>query len=145
MKSKSLVLMLVLTAVAWAQTATPNAPQQNGVPAKPKCACCAKMASDAKDGQSCARHKMQNADGKETASCCSDKNGKSCGQGNNKDAKGVSDDKAAGCCSDCNKEKMAASCCGSKSASGAMDCGKSCCSGKNDKASSSCCRRMMQS
>jgi hypothetical protein len=136
MKCKWLAVMFALAAVAWAQTATPM-PQQSTTPAaKAKCACCAKMASsDAKDGQSCARHMSQKADGKQAPSCCCGKNEKSC-CGKNAAAQCMKDGKTS-CCSDNNQDKVASSCCGSDSGD--------CCSRKNAKASRSCCRKSLQS
>jgi hypothetical protein len=139
MRYKTIALMLALTFAAWAQTTNSN-PQPNSAPEKAKCACCDKTAN-AKDGQSCARHKTQSADGKQIVSCCGDKNGKSCCA---KDAKCMKGDKTA-CCSDCNKDSkdnVASSCC--KSDCG-KDCGKNCCSDNSEKASKSCCRRALQS
>jgi hypothetical protein len=141
MRYKTIALMLALTFAAWAQTANSN-PQPNSAPEKAKCSCCDKTAAaNAKDGQSCARHRTQSADGKQIVSCCGDKNGKSCCA---KDAKCMKGDKTA-CCSDCNKDSkdnVTSSCC--KSDCG-KDCGKNCRSDKSEKASKSCCRRALQS
>jgi hypothetical protein len=109
MKHKMLALILALTVVSWAQTATqtsPADPQPGTAPAeKTKCACCEKMAStDSKDaGMSCSRHAKH---GKEMASCCTGKNAKSCCS--DKDGKScMKDDKtAASCCkNNCGKDK----------------------------------------
>jgi len=128
MKHKLLALILALTVVSWAQTATqsaPSAPQQSTTPEKAKCACCDKM-SDAKGGHAACMHKH---DGKDMASCCSGKDGKSCCGG--KDGRScMKDDKtAASCCKECcGKEKdKTASCCDRKAGKG---CGKGCC-GRN--------------
>ena len=70
MKYKMLVLILLLTVMSWAQSATPSAsstPQQSTVPAdQAKCACCDKMsARDTKAGATCcAHHNMEAKDGK---------------------------------------------------------------------------------
>ena len=81
MKYKMLVLILLLTVMSWAQSATPSAsspPQQSTVPAdQAKCACCDKMsARDTKAGATCcAHHNMEAKDGKQMAS---DKDAVSC-------------------------------------------------------------------
>ncbi len=139
MRYKTIVLMLALALATWAQTGSSNS-QPNTTPAeKTNCACCDRMASaDAKDGQSCARHMAQNADGKQIASCCGDKSAKSCCD---KDAKCMKDNKA-GCCAGSSKDKTALSCCQPDCG---KSCGKGCCSGKNEKASRSCCNKTMQS
>ncbi len=137
MKHKVFALILALTVVSWAQTATPTTPavpQQNTAPDKAKCACCDRMAtSDSKDGHaSCMRQHDHAADGKEMASCCAGKDAKSCCNG--KDAKScMKDDKnMASCCKEgCGKDKTA-SCCDRKAG---KECGKGCCgSSKGDKA-----------
>ena len=127
MKYKMLALILALTVISWAQTATPSTPstpQQSTAPDKAKCPCCDKMASsDAKDAHAAC---MRKHDGKEMASCCSGKDAKSCCGG--KDAKScMKDDKtAASCCKgSCGKEKdKTASCCDRKAG---KECGKGCC------------------
>ena len=133
MKFKMLALILALTVVSWAQTATqstPSVPQQSTE--KEKGSCCHKMGgSDLKDGHACMR---MHHDGKDMASCCAGKDDKSCC---GKDAKScMKDDKtAASCCKDCggkdkDKEKTA-SCCDHKAGKG---CGKGCCAAnKNEK------------
>ena len=95
MKCKLIAVVLALTVMSWAQTATQAAPsttpQQSTAPAdKDKCPCCEKMASaDAKDAHSCCAHHdmkagdMKAGDMKGMASCCKDK--ASCCDG--KDAK----------------------------------------------------------
>jgi len=81
MKYKMLVLILLLTVMSWAQSATPSAsspPQQSTIPAdQAKCACCDKMsARDTKAGATCcAHHNMEAKDGKQMAS---DKDAMSC-------------------------------------------------------------------
>ncbi len=134
MKSKMLALILALTVVSWAQSATQTAPSdstQNSAPAdKAKASCCDKMSAN---GASCPRHGKKDA--KDMASCCGGKEMKSCCGG--KDAKSCmrGDKSAAGCCKDgCGKDKAAKACCGGK------ECGKGCCSGmKSDKTAKNCC------
>lgn len=133
MKLKLIALILALTVVSWAQTATPNPtsePQQSTAPAEAKaCPCCDKAASaESKDGQaSCAHHAMMAAEGKEPAccarkdkaSCCSGKDGMSCKrEGKDKTAMACCDGEKCG--KDCQKgcssakqgEKKASNCCG---------------------------------
>jgi hypothetical protein len=133
-KYKLIAVVLALTAMSWAQTATPTepaTPQQSTSPAKnAKCPCCEKMASaDAKDADSCcAHHHDMKAGGKEM-SCCAGKDAKCCG---GKDAKSCmkGDKTAASCCKDgCSKDNTASSCCKSK---------EGCCSKKTE-AAMSCC------
>lgn len=145
MKYKMLALILALSVLSWAQTATPAAPstpQQNAAPAdKSNCPCCKKMAAtDAKAGATCcARHSMEgkDKDGKEMASgamACM-KSGK---------------DASASCCKDacsketCAKDKTAAACCGNSCEKSGM---KGCCSGDKGKTAKSCCKnkKTMQS
>jgi len=131
-KYKMIALILALTVVSGAQTATqtaPAAPQQNAAPAeKEKCPCCDKIAtSGAKDAAACcAHHAQHDAQGKETASCCSGKDAKSCcGGADAKSCMKSDKDKAACCSACCGKDKTAASCGG--------NCGKDagcCCSAK---------------
>jgi hypothetical protein len=130
---KMLLVVLALTVMSWAQTATqtPSSPSQPGTTAeKAKCACCDKMASDkmaiagmsstdAKDTHSCCAHHdmhgMQANDGKDKASSAGNE-GMSCGPKDDKDAKSCmkgEKDKMGTCCGDkCAKDKTAASCCG---------------------------------
>ena len=131
MKHTIFALILALTVMSWAQTGSqpaPSAPTQGGTE-KANCACCDKMAMDAKDGHTaCKRHGK--GDAKDMASCCNGKEGKSCCGG--KDAMScVKDEKAsASCCKDgCGKDK-GASCCDRKAAKG---CGKGCCGSKSEK------------
>ncbi len=131
MKHKIFALILALTVVSWAQTATQTTPSTPAPSTSDstKCACCDKMATDAKGGHaSCMRHK--HGDAKDMASCCAGKDGASCC---GKDGKScMKDDKTmASCCKDgCGKDKMA-SCCDRK---GAKQCGKGCCgSSKSEK------------
>jgi len=116
----SFALALALALASWAQTAKETAtsiPQQNNAPVtQPKSSCCDKMAADSKDGQkSCPRHGKTAADGKDTASCCSGTDAKSC----------MKDEKAAAaCCADCSKSATTAKCCDKSD----KQCGKDCCS-----------------
>jgi hypothetical protein len=143
MKYKMLALILALTVLSWAQTATPttpSTPQQSTVPAnKVKCPCCEKMAAaDAKDAPACCAHHdmksgmgdMKDKDGKEAVSCM--KNDK--------------DQATAPCCNDacskdsCEKDKTAAACCAGK-------CGndeKGCCK-KTEKTAKNCCSKELHS
>ena len=166
MKYKMMALILALSVVTWAQTATqttPPAPQQSTAPAdKDKCPCCDKMAADAKDARAghMMHHDMSAKDSKGMASCCAGKDAKS--SSGDKEAmscmKGGKDktadsccagkddmscmkgdkDKAASCCGDkCAKDKTASACCGG-------DCGKEgekgCCSKKAEKTAMNCCQ-----
>ena len=132
MKHKIFALILALTVISWAQTATqpaPSAPTQ-GTPGKAKCAGCDKMAADSKDGHaSCMRHGK--GDAQDMASCCAGKEGKSCCGGKNAKSCMKDDKTASSCCKDgCSKDKMA-SCCDRKSG---KECGKGCCgSNKSEK------------
>jgi len=134
MKSKILALILALTVVSWAQTATQATPSdstQNSAPAdKAKASCCNKMGAN---GASCPRHGKKEA--KDMASCCGSKEMNSCCGG--KDAKScMKDDKsAASCCKDgCGKDKTAKACCSGK------ECEKGCCSSsKSEKTARNCC------
>src|SRR5215475_11578829 len=108
MKHKMLALILALTLVSCAQTATQAAPsgaQQSTTPEKAKCACCDKMASsDSKDAHAAC---MRKNGGKDMASCCSGKDAKSC----MKDSKMA----GSGCKDCCAKENVkSASCCDRK-------------------------------
>jgi hypothetical protein len=134
MKHKLLAVILALTVVAWAQTATQSAPDSQNATSteKPKCGCCDKVASaDMKDGKmSCPRHSKG---GKETTSCCGEKG---CCAG--KDAKScMKDAKAGSCCKDCGKDKMASACCG-------KDCKECPCSPEKEKTAKKCCARAIQ-
>jgi hypothetical protein len=129
MKYRMLALILALSVVSWAQTATPtiSSPQESGAPAA-KGACCEKMAAgDAKDAHACCAH---HADAKDMASCCKGKEGASCCDG--KDAKSCSKS-GKNNCADCGKNETAKVCCGSKCE---KDCagGKCCGAKKADKA-----------
>lgn len=136
MKHTLLALILALTAVSWAQDATPApSTDQQTTTEKQKSACCDKMsASDSKDMKMCPRHGKHAKGGKgsccageKAMSCCS-KDGKSC----------MKDDKAAAaCCKDCGKDKTASSCCG-------KDCAEGCCS-KNAEAAMNCCHHASHS
>jgi len=148
MKHKLIALILALTVVSWAQTATqttPSTPQQSSAPAeKGKCPCCDKMASaDTKDAHAfCDHHMKHTGDGKEMAGCCSDKDkdAKSCCGGSDAKSCMKGDKDKSACCGDsCGKDKTADKCCGGK------DCEKGCCSKKSENAASSCSRRGMHS
>lgn len=127
MKLKLLALILTATVVSWPQTATQNTPsnrQQSTAPDKTKCACCDRMAkSDSKDAHAAC---MGKHDGKQTASCCSGKDDKSCWGGKD----------AASCMKD---GEIGESCCQGKDGmkcdpKASEDCGKGCCgSNKSEK------------
>jgi len=132
MKHKIFALILALTVISWAQTATQPAPSTPAQSAsdKAKCACCDKMAADSKDGHaSCMRR--GNGDVKDMASCCAGKEGKTCCGGTDSKSCMKNDKTASSCCKDgCSKDKMA-SCCDRKSG---KECGKGCCgSNKSEK------------
>ena len=134
MKPNFLALILALTVVSWAQTATEtnsSAPQQSTAPEKAKCACCDKMASsDSKDAHAAC---MRNHGGKDMASCCASKDEKSCCAGKDANSCMKGDKTAGSCCKDCGgKEKdKTASGCDRKSG---KECGKVCCgSSKSEK------------
>jgi hypothetical protein len=124
MKFRVLALILSLTIVSWAQTATqdtPVTPQPSAE--KVKCACCDKMAaSDSKDAHAAC---MRQHEGKEMASCCAGKDEKSCC--GRKDAKScMKGGKMADCC----KGKDGMNC----DRKAGKDCGKGCCgSNKSEK------------
>ena len=154
MRSNIITLVLALSVISWAQTATqtsPSTPQQSTTSTeKAKCPCCEKMSSsDMKEMHACcAHHGSIAADDKEMASrhkdmasCCADKKGASCCAG--KDGASCMKDKdaaAKACCGDkCGKDKTAASCCGD--ACSAEKCtkeGKGCCSSEQ-KSAKNCC------
>ena len=120
MKSKMLALILALTVISWAQTATqstPSTPQQGTATESAKCACCDKM-SPAKDGHAACMH---NNGGKDMASCCAGKHEKPCCGG--KDAKSCMKD-GHDCCG--KDKENSASCCDRKAG---KECGKGCCKG----------------
>jgi hypothetical protein len=122
MKYRMLALILALTVVSWAQTATQTTPSTPQTP-ETKCACCDKMAaSDSKDAHAACMGKHE---GKEMASCCAGKDEKSCCGG--KDSKScMKDGKMADCCK--GKDGMK---CDRKAG---KDCGKGCCgSSKTEK------------
>lgn len=132
MKCKIFALILALTVVSWAQTATQTPTQPPAE--KAKCACCDKTASaDSKTtGMACNR---QGKNGKEMASCCGGKDAASCCAGKDsnccmKDAKNVA------CCKDCGKDakdKTASACCNG-------NCKEGCCSKmKTEHAAMNCC------
>jgi hypothetical protein len=122
MKYRMLALILALTVVSWAQTATQTTPSTPQTP-ETKCACCDKMASsDAKDAHAAC---MGKHDGKEMASYCAGKDAKSCCGG--KDAKSCMKD---GKMADCRAGKDGMKC----DRKAGKDCGKGCCgSSKSEK------------
>jgi hypothetical protein len=133
MRNKLFALILALTVVSWAQTATqttPATPSQSTATEKAKGACCDKMAADSKDGHAACMRSSKMSGGKEMASCCGGKDTASCC---GKDAKSCMKDEksAASCCKDgCGKDKTA-SCCDRKAG---KECGKGCCdSNKSEK------------
>lgn len=153
MKSKIMTLVLALSVVSWAQTATqtnPSTPQPGTTSSeKGKCPCCDKMSgTDMKDMHGCcsdhnamageqkdmASHhtEMASCCDKKDASCCSGKDGASCVK--EKDATGK------GCCGDkCSKDKTVASCCGDQCKGDKCSKeGKSCCSSEK-KSAKNCC------
>ena len=146
MKHKIIALILALTIVSWAQTATQNAPAtpaQSTTPTeKGKCPCCDKMAAgDTKDSSACcARHDHHSGDSKEMSSCCPGKDAKSCCGGSDAKSCMKNDKGNPACCADCGKDKTAAACCGG-------NCGKEgergCCCGANktEKTARNCCER----
>src|SRR5436853_7894814 len=122
MRYRMLALILALTVVSWAQTATQTTPPTPQTSENSKCACCDKMAaSDSKDAHAACMGKHE---GKEMASCCAGKDDKSCCSG--KDAKpGRKDARMA----DYGKGKD-----GMKGAGRAVkDAGKGCCGGSRAK------------
>jgi len=124
MRHKLIALVLALTAVSWAQTATQTATStspQNTAPSDAKaCPGCNKMASadmQVKDGPACCmRHAKATTDGKEPA-CCAGKDKAACCSG--KDAKSCKRNRA---------DKTAVSCCSNQKCGG--DCEKACSAGK---------------
>jgi hypothetical protein len=142
MKYKMMAVVLALTVMSWAQTATqttPPAPQQSTEPAeKAKCPCCDKMAAvGTKDTHACCAHHGKHAsDEKGMGSCCAGKDAKSC-------MRSEKDAAAGSCCKDgcskesCEKDKTASACCGG---SCGKDGEKGCCSSKNpEKTVKTCC------
>ena len=124
MKHRIFALILALSVMSWAQTATQT---QNTAPAdKAKCSCCEKMAANVKDAHSCCGHRDVKASDSKEMACCSGKDAKCCG-----------DKDAASCDKNCGTDKAAANCCGG-------NCGKDCKEGacskkKDDKTASNCC------
>jgi hypothetical protein len=121
MRYRTLALILALTIVAWAQTATPNVQSSTAPADQTKCACCDKAAAaDAKSGQSCARHMAQST-GKELPCCGASRDGKSCCGRKAKSCVNGAEGKA--CCS---RDKTASSCCRPDCS---KTCGQDCCAG----------------
>lgn len=132
MKHKMLAVVLALTVMSWAQTATQTAPSTPQAPAdNAKCSCCEKMAaSNAKDAHACCAHhdmQAQAKDSKEMASCCAAKDaGSCCGKDAKSCVKNDNDKAAASCCGNsCDKGKTTAAKCSNKCA---KDGEKGCCS-----------------
>jgi hypothetical protein len=150
MKHKMIALILALTVMSWAQTATPTAPstpQQSNVPADKKCPCCDKLAAaDTKDTAACCARNGQHAkQGKEMASCCAGTEAKSCCSGS--DAKSCvknGKDNTAACCGDtCSRDKNTTASC---SRNCGKDCQKDCCSTKkNSTIAKNCCEDQLRS
>jgi len=135
MKCKILAVVLALTVMSWAQTATqatPSTPQQSTAPADKKGSCCDKMAAtDAKDAHACcAHHDTQTKDGKEIASCCAGKDAKSDGKDTMACMKADKDKTATASCGDCSS----GDCC-------SKDHEKGCCAShlKGEKTAMNCC------
>jgi len=125
------IFVLALAIASCAQTATQNAPasQDNAAP-QAKASCCHK-AADAKEGESCPRHKMAGNDekakhekamsccaGEKAAACCGEKEAKSCMKGDQEKAASSGDCCAKGkdekgcCASHIEGDKTAMNCCG---------------------------------
>jgi hypothetical protein len=131
MRNKLFALILALTVVSWAQTATQTTPTQSAPAAETtKAACCDKMAADSKDGHAACMRSSKMSDDKEMASCCGGKETASCC---GKDSKSCMKDEksAASCCKDARAKDKTASCCDRKTG---KECGKGCCgSNKSEK------------
>ena len=112
MKLKAILVILVLTTLSFAQTATPNASTPAPASSEQKAAegCCHHMA---KDGAGCCSH--QDAD-KSAMACCKGDKGKACMKAG-KDAAGCADGK----------------CCG-------KDHAKGCCAKSGDQTAMACCK-----
>jgi hypothetical protein len=123
MKTKSLVLFLMLALVAWGQTANQSAaPADKGASTTTaKCACCDKMDAGTAAGHKACCHSKKSA-GSETAMACGGKDAASC----------CGD--AAKCAKTSAANSTSASCCSGKGQCGAK--GKSCCS---ENAKMACC------
>ncbi|MGD1024057.1 MAG: hypothetical protein ABR880_14825 [Candidatus Sulfotelmatobacter sp.] len=132
MRFKIIALILALTVMSWAQTATPSAPstpQQSTVPAEAKaCPCCGKASAETKEGQACCAHHAAAAKdakepaccaGKDKAACCSAKDAKSCKRNSS--------------------DQTTAACCGGEKC--VKDCEKGCCAShkKDDKTAMNYC------
>ena len=143
MRFKLIALILALTVMSWAQTATPSAPstpQQSTVPAGAKaCPCCDKASAEMKEGHACCAHHATAAKdakepaccaGKDKAACCSGKDAKSC-------KRNSADKTAAACCGGekCGKECVK-ECAGKQGRKIAGSCSGGCCAGRADNHSS---------
>jgi len=123
MKTKSLVLFLMLALLSWGQTANQStAPADKGASSTTaKCACCDKMDAGAAAGhQGCCHSKK--GKGHEMAMACSGKDASAC----------CGD--AAKCMKTSASNSSGASCCSGKAQCGAK--GKACC---NENAKMACC------
>ncbi|MGA7402213.1 MAG: hypothetical protein WBW38_19505 [Candidatus Sulfotelmatobacter sp.] len=133
MRFKLIALILALTVMSWAQTATPSAPstpQQSTVPAGAKaCPCCDKASAEMKEGDACSAHHATAAKGAKAA-CCSGKDAKSC-------KRNSADTTAAACCGgeNCGKE-CGKECAGKQGRKIAGSCSGGCCAGRADNHSS---------
>lgn len=152
MRYKMLALVLTLTVVSWAQTATQNAPstpQQSTHPVeKAKCSCCDKTAAaDAKETLACCAHHDMSAKEIKAGSCCAGKNASakramSCMRNGKHENASCCKDSCSneGCGKDSStKDKTASARCDGKDR-------KSCCSGKKaEKTAKSCCKEELHS
>jgi hypothetical protein len=128
MRLRLIALILALSAVSWAQTATQSTPPQGAAPSEATtCPCCDKGASaDAKEGHACcAHHAMASTEGKEPACCAGKDKATCCGGKDAKSCKRTGDDKTATACGSDKK-------CG-------KDCAEGCASKQDEKTSNSCC------
>lgn len=133
MKYRTLVAVLALAVMSWAQTATQTTPstQQSPAPADKKASCCDKMnATDAKDAHACCAHQdAQAKDGAGAASCCAGKDASCCGKDAKSCMKADKDKTATASCANCGS----GDCC-------AKDHEKGCCSQmKSEKTAMNCC------
>ena len=121
MKYKMLALILALTVLSWAQTATnnPTPPASQNASsqkdAKAACPCCQKM--EGKEAASCCSHKAD-AQSKSENSCCGGKDCSSCMKDDKTAAcaKGNCCGEGKGCCAESkNGEKTTMACCNGSS------------------------------
>ena len=127
MKFKLFAMILALTVVSFAQTATPTAPsatqdQSKQADNNTEASSCQKM-MEGKEGSCCMHHDMAGKDGKDAMACCGGKEAKSCKKmmkaGKVKMAAMCGDGKCCGkdakdCCKpgSADEKKMAMACCG---------------------------------